>query len=117
MTNKHCPQCGKELKQVFLNSLFLNEDQLQAMRAGDFYCEHCPSNDRGRKPLCYWWAHEIQATKEQPNSWLQVFSEDTETHDSPQSKDCEYVANSFGTIKRHHDGFFRTIQALMLAGF
>lgn len=37
----------------------LNRDQWESMIAGNWYCEACPSNGRGRTGLCYWWDHEV----------------------------------------------------------
>jgi hypothetical protein len=60
MTNYTCPQCKGELKEVTNNSLFMNKDQFDAEKAGDFYCERCPGNDRGKQPRCYWWTSEVR---------------------------------------------------------
>lgn len=37
---------------------YMNSHQFDACKAGDYYCEFCPSNGRG-KTLCYWWDKEL----------------------------------------------------------
>ena len=57
---EECPQCGTRLspvRQAYGSPL--NADQFDAVKAGDFYCPECPSNDRGNKSLCYWWESEL----------------------------------------------------------
>lgn len=53
-----CPGCGRDLKSV-PTPAWMNEDQFDAVKPGDYFCETCPSNDRGQRPLCYWWRREI----------------------------------------------------------
>ena len=59
--NPNCPQCGKQLCEVRQgpNSM-LNSEQFDAVKAGDWYCTHCPSNDRGNTSYAYFWAREVQ---------------------------------------------------------
>jgi hypothetical protein len=38
--NKRCPQCGESLNAVTNNGP-LNDDQFDAIKAGDWYCERC----------------------------------------------------------------------------
>lgn len=55
-----CPQCGKRLERVRMSdNCMLNQYQFDAVKAGDWYCKACPGNDRGTKPLCYWWDREV----------------------------------------------------------
>ncbi len=55
-----CPRCGGPLIAVRQSANSpLNADQFDAVKAGDYYCPSCPSNDRGHTPLCYWWEHEL----------------------------------------------------------
>lgn len=55
-----CPQCGGPIVAVRQSpNSPLNSDQFDASKAGDYYCETCPSNDRGQKPLCYWREREL----------------------------------------------------------
>ena len=57
---EECPQCGTRLSPVRQSySSPLNEDQFNASKAGDWYCPECPSNDRGKSGLCYWWESEL----------------------------------------------------------
>jgi hypothetical protein len=37
----------------------LNDDQFDAIRAGDWYCNTCPSNGRGNTPYRYFWNREL----------------------------------------------------------
>jgi len=59
-----CPGCGGEVRKVRqdLNTSCLNADQFDAIRAGDYYCEACPDNGRGKSKLCYWWEKEVTTT-------------------------------------------------------
>lgn len=55
-----CPLCGGRLERVEQSPhSMLNKHQFDAVKAGDWYCRVCPSNDRGQKPLCYWWDSEL----------------------------------------------------------
>jgi hypothetical protein len=42
----------------------LNDDQFDAVRAGDWYCVKCPSNNRGNTPFRYWWDSELTQARE-----------------------------------------------------
>jgi len=60
MKQQKCPQCGSPLQPVLQSpNSPLNRDQFDAVKAGDYYCETCPDNDRGKKLLCYWWEREL----------------------------------------------------------
>jgi len=76
-----CPTCKNPLKKLRypINS-YLNRDQWELVRAGDFYCNICPSNGRGNKPLCYWWKHEVK--KEEDNK----MDNNKETHKCDESE-------------------------------
>lgn len=54
-----CPQCGKPLNRV-PGSSWMNDDQYEAVKAGDWFCETCPDNGRGNSGLCYWWHQEVE---------------------------------------------------------
>lgn len=55
-----CPQCGGPVKRVEQSPRSpLNRGQFDAVKAGDYYCEFCPSNGRGKLPLAYWWESEL----------------------------------------------------------
>lgn len=59
---RKCPQCGGPLRKVRQSPTSpLNRDQFDARKAGDYYCETCPDNDRGNSKLCYWWEDELPA--------------------------------------------------------
>lgn len=59
---KTCPQCGRELERVRQSENSpLNRDQFDAVKAGDWYCLACPSNDRGNLPYSYFWDYELEA--------------------------------------------------------
>ena len=57
---QRCPSCGKKLERVrqSANSV-LNADQFDAVRAGDWFCQTCPSNGRGWSNVKYWWDREL----------------------------------------------------------
>lgn len=61
-----CPKCGGPLKECPRRSNWLNDDQYASVKAGDYFCETCPDNDRGKSGLCYWWEHELP----QPADWV-----------------------------------------------
>jgi hypothetical protein len=54
-----CPQCGASLNRVKQDTAMLNEEQFDAIKAGDWYCDTCPGNGRGKSSLCYWWDREV----------------------------------------------------------
>jgi hypothetical protein len=57
---KLCPQCAKQVDRVVqVPDSWMNADQFDFLKAGDYYCEMCPSNNRGYGPLCYWWDREV----------------------------------------------------------
>lgn len=57
---KVCPKCGGPVHLVERGPYSpLNQDQFDAVKAGDYYCKICPDNDRGRTAYCYWWEHEL----------------------------------------------------------
>jgi hypothetical protein len=56
-----CPACQGPLVSVAYDpACLLNEDQWSATRAGDYFCTACPSNDRGTRPVAYFWRHEVE---------------------------------------------------------
>lgn len=57
---KTCPRCDKPLKAV-PPSKWLNAEQWEAVKAGDYFCDSCPSNDRGNGRFHYFWAAEVEA--------------------------------------------------------
>lgn len=60
-----CPQCRNKLIKVVQScTSALNPDQFDAVKAGDYYCQTCPDNDRGSSKLCYWWTHELLDSEE-----------------------------------------------------
>lgn len=56
-----CPNCDRKLIEVPRHSRTLNDDQYNSIKAGDWWCETCPDNNRGTAGFCYWWDHEIEA--------------------------------------------------------
>lgn len=55
-----CPGCRNPLNRVYRSrSSMLNDDQFDAIRAGDWYCTTCPTNGRGNTPYRYFWDHEL----------------------------------------------------------
>lgn len=59
--NPSCPGCDGPLVEVPRHSKWLNDDQYDAQKAGDWYCETCPDNSRGLQRLCYWSDSEVEA--------------------------------------------------------
>lgn len=59
-----CPTCGTKLERV-PDSKWLNPDQYNSIKAGDWFCTVCPDNNRGHTCYCYWWAREIEVFQEQ----------------------------------------------------
>lgn len=56
-----CPGCSQSLHRVTRPSgSMLNDEQFDAVRAGDWYCAKCPSNGRGNTKYRYFWSHELQ---------------------------------------------------------
>jgi hypothetical protein len=85
---------------------------------GTWFTFYCPECDAHLNPALRNLPCRCGYYPEWPqDEGIQIFSDDTESHDEPSRNDCEYVANSYGQFKKHADVFFRTIQALMLAGF
>jgi hypothetical protein len=56
-----CPECGTELRAVTNDGGYLNDDQFDSVRAGDWYCFRCPGNGRGRSGYRYYWDREVVA--------------------------------------------------------
>lgn len=55
-----CPTCGNPLRRVTKSAMSpLNYDQFDSVRAGDWYCETCPSNNRGNTNFKYFWNREL----------------------------------------------------------
>lgn len=52
-----CPNCQQPLQWV-KNSGWMNEDQFDAVKPGDWFCE-CSSNGRGCAPYAYFWDREV----------------------------------------------------------
>lgn len=60
-----CPQCGGPLR-IPPRPYWMNPDQWDSTKAGDFYCQQCPPRD-GRKAqsgYCYWSENEVAAGRE-----------------------------------------------------
>lgn len=55
-----CPLCRRELFPVLQEpGSVINEDQFDAVRAGDYYCTSCPTNGRGNTGYRYFWKGEL----------------------------------------------------------
>lgn len=60
MSSPKCPSCGKPLQKVERSpSSPLNQEQFDAAKAGDFFCDTCPSNERGNARFRYYWKREL----------------------------------------------------------
>ena len=65
-TNPICPECQAPLRQVFRPSdSMLNEEQFDAVKAGDYFCESC-KGDRARSGYRYFWNRELANAAYQP---------------------------------------------------
>ena len=53
-----CPLCKKPLQRVTNTGGWMNSDQFDAVRAGDWFCE-CSSNGRGNATYAYFWDKEV----------------------------------------------------------
>lgn len=57
-----CPECERELQRVRRPSgSMLNEDQFDAVRAGDWFCTY-HTNGRGNTAYAYYWDSEVSPT-------------------------------------------------------
>jgi len=55
-----CPECKTPLQTVRqTGERMYNDDQFDALKAGDYYCETCPGDGRGKSGLKYWWKREL----------------------------------------------------------
>lgn len=54
----NCPACGEPLQKVRNTGGWMNDDQFDAVKAGDWFCE-CHNNGRGNTPLAYYWDREV----------------------------------------------------------
>lgn len=55
-----CPQCGGELERVRYPGGYLNRDQWESGKAGDWFCHTCPPNGRSAgNNYCYWQDKEV----------------------------------------------------------
>ncbi len=62
-----CPDCGRVLQRVRRPSgSMLNDDQFDAVRAGDWFCASCPSNGRSNTSNRYFWDRELAARQPGP---------------------------------------------------
>lgn len=59
-----CPNCGGNLKVVcnYFGSM-LNDEQFDAIKSGDYYCDYCHGN-RGHSGFRYFWEKEISTLEE-----------------------------------------------------
>jgi hypothetical protein len=54
-----CPECARPLQKVRkASSSPLNDEQFDAVRAGDWFCEH-HTNGRGNTSYAYYWNREV----------------------------------------------------------
>lgn len=56
-----CPQCHGPLERVSYPGGYLNRDQWESNRAGDYVCRTCPGEGHtSRHGWCYWWESELE---------------------------------------------------------
>jgi hypothetical protein len=58
---ERCPDCKRPLQKVRYPGGYLNEDQWDSMRAGDWFCEECPSLPVTKK-YRYFWNRDLRPT-------------------------------------------------------
>jgi hypothetical protein len=51
-----CPHCARPLQEVRYEGGYLNEDQFDSIRAGDWFCEQCPG---WPKRYRYFWNRDL----------------------------------------------------------
>jgi hypothetical protein len=72
MSKRMCPKCGRELKAVtYPADSYLNRDQWDSERAGDWYCDNCPS-EVARSGFSYFWEFDFKKELE-PESELSTW--------------------------------------------
>jgi hypothetical protein len=56
-----CPQCSTALEKVKNPAgSYMNNEQFDAVKAGDWFCKLCRSNGRNKiNKVCYWWDKEV----------------------------------------------------------
>lgn len=59
---KKCPTCCSPIERV-PQSIWMNAEQWESVKAGDYFCKECPDNGRGASGLCYWFESEIMAAE------------------------------------------------------
>jgi hypothetical protein len=62
--NKECPSCGGELRRVRNNSAYLNDEQFDSVKAGDWYCSTC-RGDKGKSGFLYFWDDDLPGQPQQ----------------------------------------------------
>lgn len=53
-----CPVCAGELKSVTNETGWMNSEQFDSVKAGDFYCEHC-KGEEGKSGHKYFWDKDL----------------------------------------------------------
>lgn len=66
MKTPGCPNCGRTLYKVTRpKSSVLNDDQFDAIRAGDWYCTNC-TGFQSNTGYRYWWRWEVKEHQKTP---------------------------------------------------
>lgn len=56
----NCPLCGGQLEKVrYPSDSYMNEDQFNSVKAGDWYCSKCKS-DKASSGYAYFWDSEVK---------------------------------------------------------
>jgi hypothetical protein len=66
-TEPTCPECGKALRPVHYTGGYLNRDQWEAVRAGDWFCESCKGTRSG-SGYRYFWNGELVTVEPHHNA-------------------------------------------------
>lgn len=61
---KRCPSCGGSLKIVEQTRFFLNSEQWDSTKAGDYYCDKCPESagkaGKSKAGYAYFWERQAK---------------------------------------------------------
>jgi hypothetical protein len=69
MSKLKCPNCNGSARPVTQSNSYLNSDQFDAIRAGDYYCETCPEEagtaKKSQSGYAYFWERDIAGAIEE----------------------------------------------------
>jgi hypothetical protein len=71
-----CPYCARPLTPVRYPGGYLNEDQFDSIRKGDWFCENCPG---WATQYRYFWNSELASRSSAPSDAVPAFDADGES--------------------------------------